>query len=257
MDETVPSVEDNVPCRLDEILPKIHRNVVLFARSLDRYTATENLENQVVDEHGTPTRSRNLTFDYLVSMREIRPGILNVDEYRNGSLSLDVFPDGLATTGLPAVILIFHPVHADDFEMSCEGLGSWRGIPAWQIYFRQSENRRASMRTYRVHGAIHPVPLKGRAWVSRDSLQVVRIETDLIHAVPAATLFGEHQEIDYGPVRFANQRVELWLPATTDFYTEFRGMRIRRRLSYANYLLFSTDETQKIGKPEQPRTTAQ
>jgi Flp pilus assembly protein TadD len=257
VDERVPSVEDNVPCRLDEILPKIHRNVVLFARSLDRYTATENLENQVVDEHGTATRSRNLTFDYLVSMREIRPGILNVDEYRNGSLSLDVFPDGLATTGLPAVILIFHPVHVDDFEMSCEGLGSWRGIPAWQIHFRQSDNREASMRTYRVHGTIHPVPLKGRAWVSRDSLQVVRIETDLIHAVPEARLFGEHQEIDYGPVRFASKPVELWLPASTDFYTEFRGMRIRRRLSYANYLLFSTDETQKIGKPAQPRTTAQ
>ena len=256
VDERVPSVEDNVPCRLEEILPKIHRNVVLFARSLDRYTATESLENQVVDEHGTATRSRNLTFDYLVSMREIRPGILNVDEYRNGSLSLDVFPDGLATIGLPAVILIFHPVHADDFEMRCEGLGSWRGIPAWQIHFRQSENREASMRTYRVHGAIHPVPLKGRAWVSRDALQVVRIETDLMHAVPAARLFGEHQEIDYGPVRFANKRVELWLPASTDFYTEFRGMRIRRRLSYANYLLFSTDETQKSAKPAQSHAAA-
>jgi Tfp pilus assembly protein PilF len=256
VDDRVPSVEDNVPCRLDEILPKIHRNVVLFARSLDRYTATESLENQVVNEHGTPTRSRSLTFDYLVSMREIRPGILNVDEYRNGSLALDVFPDGLATTGLPAVILIFHPVHADDFEMRCEGLGSWRGIPAWQIHFRQSENREASVRTYRVNGAIHPVPLKGRAWVSRDSLQVVRIETDLIHAVPAARLFGEHQDIDYGPVRFANKPVELWLPASTDFYTDFRGMRIRRRLSYANYLLFSTDETQKIGKPAQPQAAA-
>jgi hypothetical protein len=256
VDDRVPSVEDNVPCRLEEILPKIQGNVVLFARSLDRYTATESLENQVVDEHGTPTRSRNLTFDYLVSMREIRPGILSVDEYRNGSLSLDVFPDGLATTGLPAVILIFHPVHADDFEMRCEGLGSWRGIPAWQIHFRQSENREASMRTYRVHGAIHPVPLKGRAWVSRDSLQVVRIETDLIHAVPEARLFGEHQDIDYGPVRFASKPVELWLPASTDFYTEFRGMRIRRRLSYANYLLFSTDETQKTGKPAQPQAAA-
>jgi hypothetical protein len=69
VDDRVHSVEDNVPCRLDEILPKIHRNVVLFARSLDRYTATESLENQIVNEHGTPTRNRNLTFDYLVSMR--------------------------------------------------------------------------------------------------------------------------------------------------------------------------------------------
>ena len=90
----------------------------------------------------------------------------------------------------------------------------------------------------------------------RDSLQVVRIETDLIHAVPAARLFGEHQDIDYGPVRFVNKPVELWLPASTDFYTEFRGMRIRRRLSYTNYLLFSTDETQKTGKPAQPHAAA-
>jgi len=256
VDAGVPPVENGTPCHLDEILPRTQKNVVKFTYSLDRFTATEKFEDQLVSRQGVPVANTTLSFDYLVSMHQVRPGILNVDEYRNGSLSLDVFPDGIATLGLPAVILIFHPAHADEFEMECEGLGYWRGMPAWQIHFRQKANRKAMLRTYRLNGSLYPVPLKGRAWVSRDLLQVVRIETDLLRPMPEIKLLGEHQEIDYGPIAFTSRHTELWLPATTDFYTEFRGKRVHRRLTYANYLLFSVDDAQKVSAPPQPKPPA-
>ena len=253
VDAGVPPVENGTSCHLDEILPRAQKNVVKFTYALDRFTATEKLEDQLIGHQGIPIANTALSFDYLVSMHQVRPGILNVDEYRNGSLSLEVFPHGIATLGLPAVILIFHPVHADEFEMQCEGLGYWRGMPAWQIHFRQKANRKAMLRTYRLNGALYPVPLKGRAWISRDLLQVVRIETDLVRPMPEIKLLGEHQEIDYGPIAFKSGHTELWLPATTDFYTEFRGKRVHRRLTYANYLLFSVDDAQKVSTPPQPK----
>ena len=256
VDTGVPPVESGAACHLDEILPKAQKNVVKFTHALDRFTATEKFEDQLISRQGIPVANTALSFDYLVSMHQVRPGILNVDEYRNGSLSLRVFPHGIATLGLPAVILIFHPAQADEFEMECEGLGYWRGMPAWQIHFRQKANRKAMLRTYRLNGALYPVPLKGRAWISRDLLQVVRIETDLVRPMPEIKLLGEHQEIDYGPIAFKSRNTELWLPASTDFYTEFRGKRVHRRLTYTNYLLFSVDDARKVSAPPQPKGPA-
>ncbi|HWZ98404.1 MAG TPA: tetratricopeptide repeat protein [Candidatus Dormibacteraeota bacterium] len=249
VDASVPPVESSAVCRMEEFLPKVQKNVVKFTHTLDSFTATEKLENQVVNNEGVPQRQEKLTFNYLVLMEEIRPGVLNVDEYRNRTMALDVFPDGIATKGLPSIILIFHPAQTDDYEMVCEGLGSWRGIPAWQVHFQQRADRPGRSLTYRVNGIVHPVALKGRAWISRDSLQVVRIETDLMQAIPEIRLFGEHQEIDYGPVPFAKEHTEFWLPATTDFYTDFRGKKIHRRLSYSDYVLFTVEERQQIGEP--------
>ena len=55
--------------------------------------------------------------------------------------------------------------------------------------------------------------------------------------------------IDYGPVRFPVRQTELWLPASTDYYTDFRNKRLHRRLTYADYTLFSVDDTQSISAP--------
>lgn len=255
VDAKVPPVESGTTCQMEEFLPQVHMNVVKFAHTLDRFTATEKLENQLVNAQGIPLKHEKLTFNYLVLMHEIKPGLLNVDEYRNGSMALDVFPNGIATKGLPSIILIFHPAQAGDFEMKCEGLGSWRGIPAWQVRFEQKMDRSGFLRSYRVNGAVHPVALKGRAWISRDTMQVVRMETDLVREVPEIRLFGEHQEIDYGPVPFEKQHTEFWLPATTDFYTDFRGKKIHRRLSYSKYVLFTVEERQEISAPAEVKTT--
>ena len=253
VDASVPPVENGVTCSLEEILPKLGKKVIKFTQGLDKFTATEKMQHQVVNDQGMAVKNENRTFNYLVSMYEIAPGVLNVDEYRNGTTAMSVFPDGIGTKGLPSMILIFHPLHQEDFNMKCEGLGSWRGIPAWQIHFEQKENRMGRSRTYRINGTLYPVALKGRAWISRDLLQVIRIETDLMKPIPEIKLNAEHQEIDYGPVQFPKQHAEYWLPAETDFYTELRGRKIHRRLSYSDYVLFSVKERQKIGEPKEAK----
>ena len=96
--------------------------------------------------------------------------------------------------------------------------------------------------------------MKGRAWIQKDTLQVVRIETDLVAPLPDIKLAAEHQDIEFGPVKFRNGKEELWLPASADIYFDLRGHKLRRKHSFTDYLLFSVDDKQKISAPKE--TTA-
>jgi tetratricopeptide (TPR) repeat protein len=256
IDEKIPPVQTGVPCPLDKVLSNAGKRVVEFTKAVDHFSATELLEHQVIDPRGIAVSSENRRFNYLVSIQEVRPGYLNVDEYRDGSLGYDMFPGGLATVGLPSIILMFHPVNVADYDMTCEGLGNWQGTPAWQVHFRHRDVTRSPIRTYKIGGHVYPIPLRGRAWISASNSQVLRIETDLRDPVPEIKLLAEHQSLDYGPVKFKDRDVQLWLPADTDIYFNYKGRRVHRRHSFSDFLLFSVEDKQKIGKPKEAETPA-
>jgi tetratricopeptide (TPR) repeat protein len=253
VDESVPAVEDGVPCPTQEILDGTASRVQEFMNSVDRITATEILDHQVVNEWGLPTREERRSFDYVVSISKIREGYLSVEEYRNGTRDLRVFPDAIATTGLPAAVMVFHPYYREDYDVKCEGLGRSKGGLAWQIHFAQKQGKQGRIRGYRagLNAPSTPIALKGRAWIDKDTLQVVRIETDLQAPMPEIKYLAEHMDIEYGPVKFRKQNETMWLPMTADIYFSLRGRRIRRRNVFQKYLLFSVDEKQTISVPKE------
>jgi tetratricopeptide (TPR) repeat protein len=257
VDDSVPAVEDGVSCSTQEILDGTAHRVQEFMSSVDRITATELLDHQVVNEWGLPTREEKRSFEYVVSISKIRDGYLGVQEYRNGTQDLGVFPDGIATIGLPAAVLVFHPYYREDYQMNCEGLGRWKGGLAWQIHFAQKQGKSSRIRGYRagVNAPSTPVALKGRAWIDKDSLQIVRIETDLQAPMPEIKYLAEHMDIEYGPVKFYKQNETMWLPMTADIYFSLRGRRIRRRNLFQKYLLFSVDEKQSISAPKEAQAS--
>jgi tetratricopeptide (TPR) repeat protein len=253
VDDSVPPVESGISCPLQEILDGASSHVLEFTRSIDRITATETLDHQVVNELGFPIREEKRSFDYVVSISTIRERYLAVQEYRNGTQDLTVFPDAIATVGLPAAVLVFHPYYRDDYEMKCEGLGRWKVGVAWQIHFAQKAGKSSQLRGYRagVNAPSVPIALKGRAWIDKNTLQVVRIETDLQTPMPEIKYLAEHMDIEYGPVKFQKQNETMWLPMTADIYFELRGRRIRRTNVFQKYLLFSVDEKQNISAPKE------
>jgi len=252
VDATVPPVAPDTPCSLPEVLSGASRQVEELVNNLQQFTATEWLEHEEVDGSGKADERETRRFDYLATIEEIRPGWLSVEEYRNGARSLEEFPARIATSGLAAQALIFHPYYVEDFEMSCEGLGQLRGQPAWQVHFRQRNDRPSRFRVYRVKQVVYPVKLKGRAWIAADTLQVVRLETDLAEEIPAIRLQREHLTVDYRAVQFQKRGVALWLPESVEFYFDFRGHRYHRRHSFSDFLLFSVDISQQIQPPQTP-----
>lgn len=252
VDERVPPVERGARCALDDVIQKAGKQAQVFVKNVERFTASEFLKHEAIDKWGIAGSPETRKFDYVVGIEELRPGFLGVDEYRSNRGSASEFPGGVATNGLPALMLIFHPYNAVNFEMSCEGLARWNGKPAWQVHFRQRPDKPNTMRAYRlgVDGPSYPVALRGRAWILADSFQVARLETDLIAPIPEIKLFADHTAIEYGPVRFQKRSVEMWLPQSAEVFFDWRGKRIHRRHSFSNYLLFAVDEKERISEPK-------
>jgi len=252
VDEKVPPVEAGASCAVDDVVSKAGKQLIELISDVDRFAATESLTHESINKSGLASYPEKRKFDYVVSIQEVQHGYLNVEEYRNAGGSPADFPDGVATNGLPALVLIFHPYNAINFEMTCEGLARWNGGLAWQVHFKQRTDKPNTIKRYRIgaDGPSYPVALKGRAWISADSYQIVRLETDLVAPVPQIRLVADHTAIEYGPVKFSKGNVNMWLPQSAEVYYDWKGRRIHRRHSFSNYLLFGVDDKQKITLPK-------
>jgi len=253
VDASVPAVEPGVSCNVDDVVRKAGAQLLELAKDVDRFTATETLVHESIDKYGMPSSPEKRTFSYVASIQEVNHYFLNVEEYRldkDGGQA--EFPSGVATNGLPALVLIFHPFNAPNFTMSCEGVARLSTGLAWQIHFKQRPDKPNVIKRYRIgaDGPSYPVALKGRAWISSDTYQIVRLETDLVAPVKEIRLAADRADIEYGPVKFAKGNVSMWLPKTADVYYDWRGRRIHRRHSFSNYMLFAVDDKQKITVPK-------
>jgi hypothetical protein len=250
VDARIPPVEPQPSCNLEMVLREAGQRIQELVENVQRFTATETLLHESINKTGAVAAAAHRKYDYVVSIREFRPGSYEVEEFRrNGSSPLD-YPGGTETIGLPALILIFHPFYSGDFSMTCEGLGTLKGRRAWQVYFRQKPDKPNRMRSYRTgNGPAHPVDLKGRAWFLADSYQIVGLQTDLIHPLPEIQLTADHTVVEYAPVHFNNRGVDMWLPQTAEVYSDWKGKRIHRRLGFSDFFLFAVDDKQKISTP--------
>jgi len=253
VDDSMPPVEPGVVCPMDKIRRETGERVREFISAVNRISATEYLDNEVIDDSGLPKRRESRRYNYIVTVSRISPQSFNVEEYRNGSPEVDDFPEHVATLGLPAMVLVFDPAFRDDYEMSCEGLSrSHAGLSGltWQVHFRQKADTPGRIRGYQIGRASYPLSLRGRAWIATDSFQVAGLETDIVAPIPAIRLKVEHDFIEYAPVKFSKSSQELWLPASAELFLDFHGHRMHRRHYFRNYMLFSVEETQKISDPK-------
>lgn len=251
VDDSVPPVEPGVPCSLPTVLHKASTRMTELVDNLQRFEATEDLRSQRIGNDGLPASVQTRTYRYLVSIEEIRPGMLSVDEFRDSKNKYqDGPPDGIVTVGLPALALVFHPSQSVNFDFTCEGLSRTGSVLAWQVYFKQKPDRVPTLHAYSRAGQVYPVGLKGRAWIAADTYQLIRLESDLVKSHPQIRLVAEHTQIKYGPVRFRTRDLSLWLPERAEVYFDWQGKRVHRQLSFSDFTLFSVDANQQIKAPK-------
>jgi hypothetical protein len=245
-------VDAGASCQLDKLIDATGDRVKELVENVDRFTATEKVEHYSLSPLGLEVSKETRKFNYMVEIRPFGAHDLDVQEYRNGSVSAQQFPGHIGTIGLPTLALVFHPYYQEKYEFACEGRGAWRGKPAWMVHFQQRTDRKSEMLVYRVGGKSFAVGLKGRAWIDTTNSQILAIETDTMRPVPEIRLVRDHQLIEYGPVGFRNDTMHLWLPKSADWYSSLSGQRYHRRHTFSQFLLFSVDDSQKISKPKEP-----
>ena len=252
IDEVVPPVSTAVPCPVQEVVKRVSTRAKELMDNLQKFTATERIEQVEVDKAGYPHQSTSATFKYVAEIREARKDGLPVEEYRDGSASTKSLLGGLSTKGMVTHALLFHPALIDNLNITCEGLGNLQGRPAWQLRFAQRPDRPLYFRAYNTSKGTFPVEMKGRAWAAVDSYHVLRVETDLVKPVTEIGLLKDHLIIDYQPVEFPKRNVELWLPQTAYLYMDFANRRTYRKHSFGDFELFSVDTTEKTKQPAEP-----
>jgi tetratricopeptide (TPR) repeat protein len=246
VDDTRPPVAAGVACPYQDVIEKSGERVKQLVDNVARFSAIEDLLHERLDNAGNPITRETRKFDYVVAISQRKSGLLSVDEFRSGRYGVSDLPDQIVTNGLPTLALVFHPDMRDDFQMTCEGLGSLHGQATWLIHFRQREDRPMRVQSYLVGTEVYPVELKGRAWISADNFQILRVESELDKAIPRIQLRSEHQIAEYGPVKFNGKDVELWLPKSAELYLDFGHHLYYRRHSFDHFMLFSVDSTDAV-----------
>jgi tetratricopeptide (TPR) repeat protein len=252
IDEIKLSVAPDVACPAERVIEESGKRVQELVDDVAKFAAIEDLLHQTLDEYGNPVRTETRKFDYVASISEVEPGYLAVEEYRSEKLSVSDYPGKIASTGFAALALVFHPHIRETFDIGCEGLGDWHGQASWLVRFRQRNDRPNRMHSYKVGNQLHPVALKGRAWITSDKFQIVRIEAEMVTPMPEIQLLSEHQVVEYGPIPFPKKNTTLWLPKSADIYFDFRKHRYYRRHSFDHYMLYSVDTKEKRKEPGSP-----
>jgi tetratricopeptide (TPR) repeat protein len=249
-------VAHDVPCSLDTVLQRTQTRAMKQIANFEKFMATEHIEHQEIDAYGNPGAIRAKDFTYLVFITKQKSGSLLLDEQRDGGQNLNAFPTSIATRGLVGLgVFLFDPEYQNDVTYRCEGLSEWRGQAAWEIRFEQKRDVESRLRTWRTNRGVFPVALKGRAWVSSNTYDVLHLETDLRDPISQIELERDHLAIDYGPVNFNHGATSLWLPWYAEMYMQLHGKRYHHRHTLTNYALFSVDTDHQINAPKIPETT--
>jgi tetratricopeptide (TPR) repeat protein len=251
VDSSKPGVARDVSCSAEDIVKRTSVASTEQIANFEKFMASEHIDHEEIDRHGNPGHLRSHDFSYLAFIDHDKSGQVFLQESRDGGTGINSFPTSLATVGLMGLgSSIFHPGFASALDFTCEGLGQWRGKPAWLMYFRQKPNQRSYLRLWQTQTKTVEVPLKGRVWVAATTYQVLHVETDLRDPMKELELTRDHLAIDYGPVPFQNGKTELWLPWYADMYLELHHRRYHHRHTLSNYALFAVDTNNTIGKPK-------
>lgn len=251
-DEKLP-VADGVTCPSDQVINEAGKRVTEFVDSVNRIDATEQIIHEELSTLGRPVNVEKRKFDYLISIADAGSGQLVIDESRQGrDAEAGQFLGNVSMFGLADLPLVFHPTMRSDFQMTCEGLGKWQDHATWLVYFRQRPDRPERLRAYSAQNASFTVGIKGRAWISADTYQIVRLEANLMKPIPQIGLGSEEDVVEYGPVPFQTKNTVLWLPSSADIYYYYRHRPFHRHHTFTKYSLFSVSASQKIGQPAIP-----
>lgn len=243
------------PCSLPDVLNQAGQRSQELVDHLQNFIAHEQVRYQQTGRpdateslgatgiHQMPSEqtefSLSAKFDYVVDFTA-KSEPLNIHEFRKLIAATDEkHINAVLDRGIPVLALIFYPAIQSDYEMRCEGTVKWDNRPAWVVHFRQIKGKIPRTVTLATPTQAHPVGIKGRAWIAADSGQVMHLEADLVEGNAAIDLLEMAFSVDYAPVEFHSQSVEIWLPRFAIIYTDYARRRMITEHTFSDFQLFS------------------
>jgi tetratricopeptide (TPR) repeat protein len=246
-----PQIISDKACRLPALLKRAGQTAAEWVKDLQQFTATEEYQSVEISSRGQIDEPFQKRFAYMVFIDKPQPQVFSVDEMRVPKPNLGAMGAPVIALGGPALALVFHPFFRTYYKWSCDGLGEWKGQPAWIVRFSQLTGPTAPVQGFAsMHGG-QLLSLKGIAWLAEKGDHVMHLETDLQAPVKSLGLERQHFSIDYEHVAFRSHPVVLWVPESVDVYVTLRGHSYHNFSHYSDFLLFWTGTKQVIGTVKQ------
>jgi hypothetical protein len=249
VDVPVRSIASIPRCDLTKVLQEAGAHALELTANLENFSAEEQIQYERLNQTAPLEENDNGVFNYVFAVEQDGRG-RSSREYRTPTKGGHAFPASSQDTGQVALALIFHPHMQSDYDMTCQGLDKWRGQLAWVIRFQQRKDKPRRTLQFRTEGGSYAAMLKGRAWISMESGQVLHLETNLMQDIPAMDLRSSAISVDYAPVEIQSRKLQLWLPERIEAYWDIGGRRIILYHTFSNFKVFSVDTEQIIQKPK-------
>lgn len=250
-DGKIADLSDTPACALPDVMKQTTERATEFVNDLQNFDAIEHSESSETNLENHTSIAADARFDFMVEFSTAN-GHLALKEARNEIDHNDVNTADLEDVGVPALALIFHPNYTDDFTFQCLGAAEWDGQAAWVVAFRQNKGRPSRLMAFRTPTGNFGAKLKGRAWIARDSGQIIHLETNLIEPIGLIGLMSNAVSIDYAPVQFHSANVKLWLPMMAIAYSRYDKYTRVKKHTYSDFKLFSVGTESVIEKPKIP-----
>jgi TolA-binding protein len=247
VDPSVTRVSSDGQCPLAEILGGAGLRATELVDNLQRFTATEQIENIEFRRNGTARTPTRELYEYVAELAENPRRGFWIEEYRR-SRTQNEYPS-LLDTGTAGFALMFHPKIVGNFEIHCAGQTYIQGIPAWQLNFMEGEDPNKSFNAIRIKDSQYQLRFKGQAWIGVENYNILRLETDLVAPLPEIHLQVEHFDVAYAPVSFAGQNLRLWLPENASMHISYRGHHYQRVHRFSHFQLFLVGTEQNVKEP--------
>jgi hypothetical protein len=234
--------------RLNDALVQARRSVRSFWEQFNSVTCIEKVTQEKLGKQGRVEHARRSTYDYLALLDVEKDG-LSVEESRveQGKASKPKNTPMLVTSGIPTLLLVFHPNYGEDFQYQLDGDQTERGKRLVKIRFRHVPGMRSTT-ALKLRGKNIPLDIQGTAWIDAETGAIHRIVAGLAAPLTDINLKSMQMDVYYGSQKFASGEDSYWLPssATIDIQTERQHWRNIHQ--YSKYKRFTVKTEERVSR---------
>jgi hypothetical protein len=233
---------------LNDILANTGKSVGAFFSQFESVTCVEKVTQEKIGKEGKAEYAQKSTFDYLVFLNLERDG-LQVDESRlqQGKKGNVKNIPLLITSGLPTLLLVFHPYYQESFRYQLEGNELANGGRLEKIQFQHVPGTKSTT-ALRLRGKDYPLDIQGIAWIDPETGVIRRITARLITPVSDLNVQALEMEVRYEAHKFSPGEGVYWLPSTATIGIQSERQIWRNTHQYSNYKRFTVNAENTIMK---------
>ncbi len=233
--------ENPRPASNAPLIERVEQQVVTYLGQLADLHCTEEVKQQKLHPNGKPEDTVHSSFDYFILIQGANDDFQLTESRLEKSSDKAHNTPMLLTNGFSSLLLVFHPYYRNSFDFTIGAPALEDGRTVVPIHFTHIPGTR-SPAGLALRDREFALDIAGTAYVEQQTAQILRIDSNLSHAMLDIGLKDLAVQVEYSPFEYRDARVML--PATARIDLETQKQHWRNEHTFKNYRAFTTEAEQ-------------